>query len=123
MRVGRFLGKRVEMSDEEWEKCLRRVDTEAVVAAGNKYRINESCPFCSAVMRACSKCPLVVFVSRKTPHEWGCVTLFKRVAEKLKVKGGVGLFDECVTWDEADDEDARLTLNTIHARLLKMRRK
>jgi len=127
MRVGRFLGKRVVLSDEEWEKCLRRVDTEVVTKFysidGNKYRINADCPFCSAVMRACSKCPLRVFASRRTPEVWGCVTLFKRLAEKLKVKDSVGLFDAYISWDEEEDEDARLILNKVHARLLKMRRK
>jgi hypothetical protein len=124
MRVGKFLGKRVVLSERAWKKCLDRVDTEAVVASGDKYYIHVKCPFCCSEARDCSKCPLDVFTP-ESEVRYGCVELVRQVNSQLNdgLIRSFGLSDNFVSWDKADNMEARLVLDFIHARLKRMRRR
>lgn len=122
MRKGKFLGKKVVMSDRHWELSLKRVDVTRAKEAGGKYRIYVPCPFCSADYRGCKKCSLVVFAEAGV-RDWGCVRLFKLVMKKVGAKTFPALFDVSVSWDtyEPEDRDARKILKFIRAGLLKMK--
>ena len=122
MRKGKFLGKKVVMSDKHWELCLKRVDVTRAKEDRGMYQILVPCPFCSAEYRGCGKCSLAVFAKVGVP-DWGCVRLFKLVMKKVGVKTFPALFDDYVSWNTYDDEDsdARKILKFIHKGLLKMK--
>lgn len=127
MRVGNFFGKRVVLSNKQWEACLRRLDIRGAAAGSEKWFIHAKCPFCSVDNRfrgQCEVCPLGIF---KHSDSYGCLILVNRVGRedcglRLRATAFLDFADASISWYLSSDKKARIVLQALYVRFKKMRK-
>jgi len=113
MKLVRYAGKAIIMSEAVWQCLLRRfnVDRAVLDEAEGYYFIKAKCNICSLVDYECyGRCPFSPF---DTPAVDGCNALMERMGLNTLVK----IESQLMYWWKDDNKEARRKMRKVETRL------
>lgn len=116
---GELKGKKIVLSEANWEQLRKRYDVERVVHMDNEYRINIDCPLCyDYLVHGCRGCTFNKFEKNGSTSE-GCTNVMEIVlgTEDLPFH----LSCSQISWSKVMNKEAEEALNVVYRRLGEMR--
>lgn len=119
---GELLGKKVVLSEGDWEQLRNRYDARlAVKNYGDEYRISVECPLCGEyLVFGCRGCTFNKFRNNGTTSE-GCTNSLEVLLGTDKFPFEIDV--ACVSWSNYYNKQARIALGKIYRKLGKMVRR
>lgn len=118
---GEFLGKKIVLSEGDWEQLRNRYDVGLAVKEAEEYRISVPCPLCHDYLpTGCHGCTFNKFRYVGTTSE-GCTNSLEVLLETQDFPFEVNV--ACVSWNNYYNKQARIALGKIYEELGKMVRR